>query len=186
MLRRHMHSPIPVITEYRPDVPDDLGHLIYCLLAKDPTDRLGSAADVEHLLTPFFDEERQTSAGKSGGTEARADTWAGPNPVQATGQELAELHQRAQELAEEERFVQAAEVLERALEPAQGIREALDPQVVAIRLDLANLRMLAGDYRMARDDFEGLARVLEQPGGDQSLGRQCREQARSCQMELGE
>ncbi|MEU4712088.1 serine/threonine-protein kinase [Micromonospora purpureochromogenes] len=186
MLRRHMQSPIPVITEYRADVPDDLGHLIYCLLGKKPTDRPGTAEEVQQLLTPFLSEERQTSAEKSGGTEARADAWAGPNPVQGTAQELAELHQRAQELAEEERFVQAAEVLERALEPAQGVREVLDPQVVAVRLDLANLRMLAGNYRMARDDFEELARVLEQPGGDQSLGRQCREQARSCQVELGE
>jgi serine/threonine protein kinase len=186
MLRRHMQSPIPIITEYRPDVPDDLAHLIYCLLGKKPTDRPGTAEEVEELLVPFLGKERQTSARESGGPKALADTWAGPMPVQSTGQELAELHQHARELAEEERFTQAAEMLERALQSAQDVRKELDPQVVAIRLDLANLRMLAGDYRMARDDFEDLARVLEQPGGDQSLGRQCRDQARSCQMELGE
>ncbi|MEU5721383.1 hypothetical protein ABZ783_06125 [Micromonospora sp. NPDC047738] len=47
---------------------------------------------------------------------------------------------------------------------------------MAIRLDLANLRMLAGDYRRTRDDFAKLALLLEQPAGDQSVAEHCREQ----------
>ncbi|WP_307854689.1 serine/threonine-protein kinase [Micromonospora sp. C31] len=53
MLRRHLHSPIPIVTEHRTDVPDDLAHLLFCLLAKEPTERPASAVEVEQLLAPF-------------------------------------------------------------------------------------------------------------------------------------
>ncbi|MEU7573377.1 serine/threonine-protein kinase [Micromonospora sp. NPDC049240] len=56
LLRRHMQAPIPVITEYRSTVPDDLAHLIYCLLGKKPTDRPASAIEVQRLLVPFQTE----------------------------------------------------------------------------------------------------------------------------------
>ncbi|MEU7997916.1 serine/threonine-protein kinase [Micromonospora sp. NPDC049060] len=53
MLRRHLHSPIPIVTEHRTDVPDDLAHLLFCLLAKEPAERPASAVEVEQLLAPF-------------------------------------------------------------------------------------------------------------------------------------
>ncbi|MCZ7422974.1 serine/threonine-protein kinase [Verrucosispora sp. WMMA2121] len=56
MLRRHIHSPIPIITEYRADVPDDLAHLVCCLLTKEPVERPKSAIEVEQLLMPFVDD----------------------------------------------------------------------------------------------------------------------------------
>ncbi|MFF4874935.1 serine/threonine-protein kinase [Micromonospora sp. NPDC000668] len=186
MLRQHMHSPIPIVTEYRSDLPDDLGHLIFCLLGKQPTDRPETAEGVAQLLAPFRDGERAASARGSGGTEGRPETWPSRLPVHRSDRELAELHQYAQALAEEERFTQAVEMLERLLPSAHESRMEHDTQVVAIRLDLANLRMLAGDYRTAREDFTELARLLERQGGDQSLVQHCREQARSCQTELGE
>ncbi|WP_328348795.1 serine/threonine-protein kinase [Micromonospora sp. NBC_00421] len=53
VLRQHMQAPVPVVHEYRPDVPDDLAHLLLCLLAKEPADRPATAAQVRRLLLPF-------------------------------------------------------------------------------------------------------------------------------------
>lgn len=53
MLRRHMHAPVPIVAEYRADVPDDLAHLLFCLLAKKPEERPASAVEVGRLLEPF-------------------------------------------------------------------------------------------------------------------------------------
>ncbi|MET8354540.1 protein kinase [Micromonospora sp. NPDC005206] len=189
MLRRHVRSPIPIITEYRSDVPDDLAHLLYCLLAKTPAERPASAAEVHQLLTPFVD-----GRGTRGLAAARTETLTGavppPNaasvPAQRSQQELVELRAQARELAENERFVQAAEVLERVLHSAPDGREPLVGEIVALRLDLANLRMLAGDFRQARHAFETLARDLEQSGDEHDLAEECRQQAMACQLEMGE
>ncbi|MFI7605852.1 protein kinase [Micromonospora sp. NPDC049366] len=186
MLRQHMHSPIPILTEYRPDVPDDLGHLIFCLLGKQPSDRPETAERVAHLLAPFRHDERTTPARGIGGTEGRSQTSPPQPPLHRSDRDLAELHQYAQALAEEERFTQAIELLERLLPSAPTSPTEHAAQGVAIRLDLANLRMLTGDYRAARDDFTELARLLQRSGGDQSVVQHCQEQARLCQTELGE
>ncbi|MGS2617518.1 protein kinase domain-containing protein [Micromonospora sp. LZ34] len=189
MLRQHLHSPIPIITEYRSDAPDDLAHVVYCLLAKQPTERPASAAEVQQLLAPFLH-----SSGRLGTAATWADT---PNavappsaaisvPPQRSQQALAELRAQAQELAENERFVQAAELLQRALRSVPDDHDPLAAEILALRLDLANLYMLAGDFRQARQAFEALARDLEQSEDDHDLAEECREQAMACQLELGE
>ncbi|WP_405108739.1 serine/threonine protein kinase [Micromonospora sp. NBC_01405] len=54
MLRQHMHAPIPIILDHRRDVPEELAHLVFCLLAKNAAERPASAAEVERLLRPFL------------------------------------------------------------------------------------------------------------------------------------
>ncbi|MFE9959169.1 protein kinase [Micromonospora sp. NPDC005299] len=187
MLRRHMQSPIPVVTEYRSDVPDDLAHLLFCLLAKDPSERPASAAKVQQLITPFLDE---VSAGVLTARRARptgpaSSTPAVSVPSQTSSQALAELRVQVQELAENERFVQAAELVEGALTSAPDVERSTEENI-ALRLDLANLYVLAGSFRKARQAFDALALDLDQSEDRQGLAHECREQAIACQFELGE
>ncbi|MFI6265299.1 protein kinase [Micromonospora sp. NPDC051006] len=188
MLRQHMRSPIPIITEHRSDVPDDLAHLLYCLLAKEPMERPASAEEVQQLLTPFVDESaslRVVAPPPDPATQALPPPGAVSAPQQRSQQELVELRAQAHELAENERFVQAAEVLERALRSAPAGHEPLATQIVALRLDLANLYMLAGDFRQARQAFEALARDLGQSEDEHEFAEECRQKAMACQFELG-
>ncbi|WP_332367372.1 serine/threonine-protein kinase [Micromonospora sp. WMMC241] len=180
MLHRHMRSPVPIVTEYRSDVPDDLAHLLFCLLAKDPADRPASAAEVEQLLTPF---SGGGSVGALGGgkTGPAASTTANVVPPQRSVQSLAELRAQVEELAEQERFAQAAELLERSLDAARA-----GDEIVPLRLDLANLFMLGGDFRRAERAFEELGRDLCHSGGHEDLAEQCRRDAIACRVELGE
>ncbi|MDG4830482.1 serine/threonine-protein kinase [Solwaraspora sp. WMMD1047] len=53
MLHRHLREPVPLVTDRRADVPDDLTHLVWCLLAKTPQERPDSAAEVRGMLRPF-------------------------------------------------------------------------------------------------------------------------------------
>ncbi|GAA2190057.1 serine/threonine-protein kinase [Micromonospora lupini] len=187
MMRRHIDSPIPIITEYRSDVPDDLAHLLYCLLAKGPAERPASARKVRQLLTPFLDGGDSPGLVAAGTSNAARRATLASAPAQRSQQELVDLRAQARELAENERFVQAAEVLERALcAVPQGRRELLATEVVVLRVDLANLMMLAGDFRQARDAFEALARDLDLSEGQQDLVEECRQQAMACQLEMGE
>ncbi|WP_230688695.1 serine/threonine-protein kinase [Micromonospora sp. WMMC415] len=182
MLRRHLRSPIPITTEYRSDVPDDLAHLVFCLLAKEPLERPASALEVEQLLAPFRDDYVRSVA-----TSATHDSLSavGAVPAQRTPQELTELRAQAHELAEHERFVQAADVLERAL---HAVSDAEPPaaEIVALRMDIANLYVLAGDFRQACEAFEALARDLDQSADEPDLAEKCRQQAMACRLELGQ
>ncbi|WP_204002286.1 serine/threonine-protein kinase [Micromonospora lutea] len=168
MLRRHLHSPIPVITEYRSDVPDDLAHLVFCLLAKEPAERPASALEVEHLLTPFVSDNAMPPVMPALlGPRPASD----PVPAQRTPLELTELGAQAHELAEQERFVQAADVLERLLSSLPPDAGTVTPDKVALRTDIANLYMLAGYFRCAEAAFKTLAHDLDRSEDEQGPGR---------------
>jgi serine/threonine protein kinase len=53
LLRAHRQAPIPLVSEDRGDVPHGMVRLVERLLAKDPQDRPGSAAEVYELLVPW-------------------------------------------------------------------------------------------------------------------------------------
>ncbi len=111
----------------------------------------------------------------------------GPPVPAPTLDELQDVRARAAALAEEERFSQAAEALEAALRSAVGDYGAKHPKLLELRLDFANMLVLGGDYRRALPQFERLAGYLaERLGSDDELVWYCRQQAATCQAELGD
>ncbi|MCW3843708.1 serine/threonine-protein kinase [Micromonospora yasonensis] len=217
MLHRHMNDPIPSIAEHRAGVPDGLVQLVFRLLAKDPQHRPGSAADVYEILAPLgrVEQELAGDLAPTVADGQRVDPTMpyrypfGPLPPQAplpptrvdivrprtapevieppSLDELAEVEERVWELAEEERFTQAADLLETALRSVRKGHAAKQPRILELRLNLANLYVLAGAYRQALPEFTRLAGDLaERPVPDQELIWHCRQQAAVCQAELGE
>ena len=67
LLRAHRQAPIPFVSEVRGDVPDGMVRLVERLLAKDPQDRPGSAAEVYELLVPWvIDDGGATHRARTG------------------------------------------------------------------------------------------------------------------------
>src|SRR5690606_26387003 len=61
------------------------------------------------------------------------------------------------------------------------------PEILELRLDLANMLLLAGAYRRALPEFNQLIDDLtERLGADHELVWHCRSQAATCHAELGE
>ncbi|MEU2169567.1 protein kinase [Micromonospora chersina] len=217
MLHRHMNDPVPSITDHRAGLPDVLVQLVVRLLAKDPQHRPASAAEVYEILAPFGAVAPELAADlamtvadgqridptmpyrypfgplppKTPLPPARIDIVrprTAPELVDPPSlDELAEVEERAWELAEEERFTQAAELLESALRPVGRGHGAKQPRILELRLNLANLYVLAGAFRQALPEFQRLIVDLAgRPVPDQELIWQCRQQAAVCQAELGE
>ncbi|MEV0723821.1 serine/threonine-protein kinase [Micromonospora purpureochromogenes] len=217
LLHRHMNDPIPSVTAHRAGVPDGLVQLVGRLLAKDPQDRPGSAAEVYEILAPLGAVAPEL-AGELPATVVDGQSVDptmphrypfGPLPPRTplaptrvdivrprsapeiveplSLDELTEVEERAWELAEEERFTQAAELLETALRPVRKGHGAKQPRILELRLNLANLYVLAGAFRQALPEFQRLIPDLaERPVPDQELIWHCRQQAAVCQAELGE
>ncbi|MFC5941881.1 protein kinase [Micromonospora harpali] len=217
VLHRHLSDPVPSVADHRAGVPDDLVRLVARLLAKDPQDRPASAIEVYEVLAPFGAVEAGVASdvamtmadgrqvdptmpyrhpfGPLPPREPAAPGGAGvvrpravPEVVEPPSlDELAQLQERVWGLAEEERFTQAAELLETALRPVLKGRDAKQPRILELRLDLANLYVLAGAYRRALPEFLRLAADLAgRPTPDRELIWHCRQQAAVCQVELGE
>lgn len=51
--RRHVDEPAPSILDVRPDVPDDIASILQSMMAKNPSDRIPTPAEVWHCLQPF-------------------------------------------------------------------------------------------------------------------------------------
>jgi tetratricopeptide (TPR) repeat protein len=210
MLHSHLNDPVPLVSDHRDDVPDGLVRLVVRLLAKDPQDRPDSAADAYGLLVPWGTAD----IGVTGGVAAAGPDGAGVDPTMPyrypfgplprrgataptkadampasvpTLAELQDVRDRAAALAEEERFSQAAEALGRALRSAIDGHGVRHPKILEARLDLASMLLLAGDYRRALPEFDRLATDLaERLGPNDERVWYCRQQAATCQAEIGE
>jgi tetratricopeptide (TPR) repeat protein len=102
-------------------------------------------------------------------------------------EEVAQARVEAADLASAGRFTQSAELLSDLAEPALLALGDDDPEVLALRLDLAEVLYQGGDYRRAIPAYRvatiGLAEWF---GPDDGKVLHCREQAAVCYAQLGE
>ncbi|MEU8082372.1 hypothetical protein AB0B57_01870 [Micromonospora sp. NPDC049101] len=147
--------------------PTTWRHLLYCLLAKDPAERPASAGEVRQLLAPFLDDgdNQGLAALRADGVRCSVPAHTASVPPQLSQHTLAESRAQAGELAEDECFVPAADVLERALRSMPEGKGEPPATEVSVRLDVANLLMLAGGWTVGDPRQQRLQR------GGKAVGR---------------
>ena len=205
LMQAHLSQPPASLRTLRPDVPEPLEHLVLDLLAKEPDKRPVEAADVHARLLPYIvkdppsvtldpiDPTRVYTVPRGLLPLPRlSETVRHPvrppsaEPVARDSVSLRDARRQAAELVDADRFTQAAEVLEHAL-AAVGPALTSDPLALEMRLDLADIMMIGGDYRRALQEYEGLAVDLAAiRGADDETVLRCRAQAAACVAALGD
>ncbi|MCP2255172.1 Serine/threonine protein kinase [Prauserella aidingensis] len=214
---RHLdETPVP-LADLGVDVPDDLDRLVLDLLAKAPTGRPADAAEVYERLLPLLptlgaapDAAGAVSDGMPDPTlvfrrpnAPGSRSESGPVLEPATAEESAasasrvprtamresmdDAVERADALLGEYRFMQAAEVLDAVIQPAGNVLGAENPHVLQLRLRRAAILVIAGEYRLARPEFDALADAFartEGPNSDDAV--ESLRQAAYCRAELGD
>jgi hypothetical protein len=209
LMSKQVSEPPPPLRGRRPDVPAQLDRLVLELLEKTPEDRPASAEIVYRRLLPLVGDLQplpgildhrsrpspvrmyarvlgQVLAGATQTTTAdSAATRPEPGPVGRDDVDRA--RREAADLVSESRYGQAAEVLAAATEPASHAFGGTDADVLSLRLDLANARFEAGDYRGAAPDYQRLAIDLaERDGPDTELVLHCRQREATCHALIGD
>ncbi|WP_246059977.1 serine/threonine-protein kinase [Herbidospora galbida] len=201
------------LRQRRRDVPEGLERLVLWLLQKAPDNRPESAAVVYDRLLGFcrelpafpgyVDASGSHSARMYAGVVSRvgarpqerpepapvrpASTTSVPDAAPFRPSDLGLARKDAHLLKAESRFTQAAEVLAGALEPATRALGVTDPDVISVRIELADVLFLAGDYRRAATEFADLAAVLaERDGPGADLVLRFRLMEANCHAAVGE
>ncbi|QEU92080.1 serine/threonine-protein kinase [Streptomyces kanamyceticus] len=212
MYQHVSEEPMP-LRQLRPEVPQPLEELVLRLLGKDPEERPSDTQEVYERLLPFLPLPGEATAvnGSQGPTgvpdptalyrkpyapRAREQARAADRPNPAVLQPMpvpAQLREdiraardQADHLIREDRFAQAVEVLGEVIEPAARALGPENKAVLALRRQRAAVRLLGGDYRAARPEFDTLADAYARIAGPTSeQARACRAQAARCRAELG-
>ncbi|WP_007023963.1 serine/threonine-protein kinase [Saccharomonospora iraqiensis] len=213
---RHLKAtPVP-LREVCADVPAELDRLVLDLLAKAPTERPADAAEVYERLLPLLptlgSAPEASGAGSSGIPDptlvfrrpnapgsrpesgpvlqrpdaAESAAAASRVPRTVLRESMEQAVDRADVLLDEGRFVQAAEVLDAVIQPAGDALGAENPQVLQLRLRWAAILVVAGEYRLARPEFDALADAFARTEGPRSEDAvECLRQSAYCRVELG-
>ncbi|GAA5115307.1 serine/threonine-protein kinase [Haloechinothrix salitolerans] len=213
---RHLdETPVP-LRDVRADVPAELDRLVLDLLAKAPTDRPADAVEVYERLLPLLPALGSAPDARGAASSGMPDptlVFRRPNapgsrpdfgpvlerasvaesaaasrvPRTALRESMEDAVHRADVLLEEERFVQAAEVLNAAIQPAGDALGAENPQVLQLRLRRAAILVVAGEYRVARPEFDALENAFARTQGPRSDDAvECLRQSAYCRAELGQ
>lgn len=214
---RHLEAvPVP-LREVCEDVPAEFDRLVLDLLAKAPTERPADATEVHERLLPLLptlgSRPEASGPGSSGMPDptlvfrrpnapgSRAESGpvlqrpsAAESAVAASRMPRTALRESIQDavnqtdaLLEDERFVQAAEVLDAVIQQAGNVLGAENPQVLQLRLRRAAILFVAGEYRLARPEFDALAEAFartKRPRSDHAV--ESLRQAAYCRAELGQ
>ncbi|EHR51648.1 serine/threonine protein kinase [Saccharomonospora marina XMU15] len=214
---RHLEAvPVP-LREVCEDVPAEFDRLVLDLLAKAPTERPADATEVYERLLPLLptlgSRPEASGPGSSGMPDptlvfrrpnapgSRAESGpvlqrpsaaesaaaASRMPRTALRESIQDAVNQADALLEDERFVQAAEVLDAVIQQAGNVLGAENPQVLQLRLRRAAILVVAGEYRLARPEFDALAEAFARTKGPRSdHAVESLRQAAYCRAELGQ
>ncbi|WP_239513801.1 serine/threonine-protein kinase [Streptosporangium sp. 'caverna'] len=214
-MRNHTDIPPRPLRTRRRDVPEGLERLVLWLLAKTPEKRVPSA-DVayERLLefchdlppfpgyvnldTPHPVRMYATVVGRitppAESRNRRPTDPVRPARIRHAGgtaqiglHDIEHARKDAEALKAESRFSQAADVLAEIVGPAAGAFGSMSSSVVNLRIDLAEVLFLGGDYRRAAPEFHRLAAdVAKIEGPGNNLALRCRLMAANCHAAVGE
>ncbi|WP_406674070.1 protein kinase [Nonomuraea sp. N2-4H] len=212
-MENHRHQPPKPLGHRRRGVPEKLEQLVLWLLQKEPHQRPASAADVYARLLEFCVElppfigyvdagsphPVRMYAGVVGriGTQnagTPAETAPLPTPARPAvanvafrPSDISLARKDTEALKAESRFAQAAEVLGKVVHPAAQTLGAMDPDVLALRIELADVLFLGGDYRRAAPEFAELAvDIARHEGPATDLALRCRMMEANCLAMLGD
>lgn len=213
LMYQQVHEPPTPLRKLRPEVPETLEELVLGLLAKVPEERPADTQEVYEQLLPFLplpgDAAAVVPAGQApsgvpdptvvyrkpyaprarekASAAHRPDRTAPPVPVpEQLREQITAAHVRVDELLDEQRFAQAVEVLSEIVEVAAPALGAESKVVLMLRRRRAAARLLGGDFRAARPEFDTLADAYGRINGPTSEdARDCRAQAGRCRAKLG-
>jgi tRNA A-37 threonylcarbamoyl transferase component Bud32/tetratricopeptide (TPR) repeat protein len=213
LMYQHVSEAPTPLRQLRPEVPEALEVLVLRLLGKAPEERPADTQEVYEKLLPFLPlpGEEATADGGQGPTGVPDPTALYRKPYAPRAREQAPAAQRpspavlrpmpvpaqlredirtardhAGHLIQEERFAQAVDVLGEVIEPAARALGPENKAVLSLRRERAAVRLLGGDYRAARPEFDTLADAYARIAGPTSEhARACRAQAARCRAGLG-
>jgi hypothetical protein len=212
-MHNHMGQAPRPVRHRRRDVPEGLERLVLWLLEKTPDKRPPSAMVVYERLLDFCHDlpsflgyvdaaaphpvrmyagvVARIGAGRTSVIPFQPAPAAPARPARVnepfSRSDIALARKDAQALKAESRFTQAAEVLAGAVEPATRALGTGNADVIALRVELADVFFLAGDYRRAAPEFAALAADLtERDGPDNDLVLRFRLMEANCHAAVGE
>lgn len=193
LLRRHVEDPPRPLRGLRDDVPEAVDALVLALLAKDPEDRPATAVEVHAALADHLPPSGSSDAAEAWdptlpyrrplaprATPSPSASPAAPPPSDIDV-DVDTARERAADLVDRGRFTQAAALLSDAARAARGRSDAWE-----VRLELASVLLLGGQYRAALPEYETLAGHLAAQDGHEDIAVHCRYQAASCRAALGD
>ncbi|MFB9248267.1 protein kinase [Sphaerisporangium melleum] len=200
-MRNHTDREPRALRGRRPDVPEGLERLVLRMLAKNPEDRPASAGEVYagllefcadlppfpgyvDLATPYPTRMYAKIVGRA---EPPGPTTSGRERDAPAPAEVADARKRAEKLRTASRFGEAAEVLSELLQAGAATFVARRPEMIEVRIELADVLFLGGDYRRAAPLFRELAADLTTAKGpSDDLVLRCRLMEAHCHAVIGE
>ncbi len=205
-MHRHMSVNPRSPCARRAGVPDRLARLVLWMLAKEPEHRPSNAEEIHaHLLefcrelpplpgyvTDTIHPSAMYAAVLARVPSATAPATDVPQPIRQalpadfSPSDIGRARKQARALQNESRFSQAGTVLAAVYDRAAMTLGPQHEEVLRLRLDLADVLFLAGDYRQAAAHFKELARDLgvhHGPAADVVL--RCRLLEANCHAAIG-
>ncbi|MEV4833392.1 protein kinase [Nonomuraea sp. NPDC049486] len=214
-MRRHVDDAPRPLRALRADVPEELERLVLWLLAKNPSQRPPNAVVAYERLLPFCRDlpplpgfvegdashpvlmyaavvgRIATSREKTPLEEVTQLTATAPAsssvPQRRPQEKMARARKDIGALKAESRFKQAAEVLSDAVEAAVHSLGPEHEEALQLRVELADVLFLGGDYRRAASEFERLvADLMQRKGPDDDHVLRLRLMEANCHAALGD